>query len=180
MKRAMKKENKLHIFPVVLVTAMLLLIVCWNEKNTFSIFKSNQEGISKAYVAAFIVDASSSDGYGSTLDLDCNGDIGYTVNYKFNVTNQENGKTSYVATKYGIEIILPEALPSGIEMKLDNVNVEVSDSQLTYVVSDIGILNPGSTNINTHTLTFVADPEIVRYDMSFSGIKLNIIAEQTD
>ena len=178
MKRAIKNECKINNYIKCLIFFIIIAITIIHTKISFSKYGSSKKAISDIKVAAFAVDAVSSSGQGNLLDLDCNGDIGYTVNYKFDVKNQKNNKISDVDTKYGVEIVLPQELPTGITMKLDNKVISTTSNKLTYLVSEVGVLKKGDLNINTHTLTFVADPEVVRYDKTFSGIKINVIAEQ--
>lgn len=96
------------------------------------------------------------------------------ASYTFSVTS-----SSEVAVEYDLRILLPQALPDGIEISLtrDATAIALTSESNQYTAVNAGTFSPqGGTH--TYTLTFAATKPIGAETMS--GISIGVDARQVD
>lgn len=160
---------------------IFLCIITTSIVTTLSLskYQSTIAGTSNvATVSRPILNVALAENQKESLQIDCNEDETST-SYSIVVSNKENDIISEVSLKYDITITFPpEAeVPDGLTLKIDNKNLSKSGN--TYTIKNIGQFSPSYANENTHTLTFKADPNIIR-SCSFEDITITVYAEQID
>lgn len=154
----------------------LLGICILTTAPTLSKWVSQNKGVSNVEVAIFAADAGSSDD--AELKLDQTQDI-TEASYTFWVSNTEDTAISEVNSEYSVIITLPTALPDGMTMLVDNTTGTKSADGKTYTYENANwTLNAGNTDTNNHTLTFKADFDTVKDDLSLDGIKIKVKVSQ--
>jgi len=144
---------------------------------SFSKYQSTIAGTSNtARVSRPILNVSLAENQEESLQINCNEDDTST-NYSIVVTNKENNVISEVSLKYDLILTLPTTTPNGLDIKIDNK--AATQNKNTYTIKNAGQFSPSATNENTHTLTFEADPDIVR-NCNLENITITVHAEQID
>lgn len=144
---------------------------------SFSKYQSTIAGTSNtARVSRPILNVTLAENQEKSLQIDCNEDD-TSVNYSIVVSNKENNVISEVSLKYDISVTFQSEVPDGLTLKIDNK--DLSKNGNTYTIKNIGQFSPSTINENTHTLTFEADPDIVR-NCNLEDITITVHAEQID
>ena len=171
IKRKRITTGRIIGFCICLMAAAITLAV----GITLAKMVSTAGGSNYAQVAAFIVEAEATDG--ETLIIDCIGTKPYTADYSFTVTNTKAGKTAEVSMQYDVIVTLPEALPEGITMELDNGSIPPIINGNIYTYSHAGTFSVGNLETHTHTLMFSTDSN---EDIRLRKFIVSVHAEQID
>ena len=169
------RRNKQSFMPKFI----FLCIITTSIVTTFSLSKyqstlTGSTGTSS--IAIPILNVTLAENQEQNLKIDCNTDC-TNANYEILVSNIENNITSEVSLKYDIIVTLPSTAPDGLTIKIDNKAPTQNGN--TYTISNIGQFNSSTQSQNTHTLTFEADPDVIR-DCNFEDISITVYAEQID
>lgn len=169
------KNNSQSFLPKFL----FLYIITTSIVTTLSLskYQSTVAGTSNTVrVSRPILNVALAENQEESLVIDCNTD-NTSVIYSIIVSNKENNIISEVSLNYDITLTLPSNIPDGLTIKIDN-NDAIQNGN-TYTIENAGQFTPNSEVQNTHTLTFEADPDIIR-NCNFEDIIITVYAEQID
>ena len=166
--------------PLAVYLAFLLVAALAFTGASFASYKTQATSSDSARVARFAVTANSVDGQREALTLDSSTPI---AEYKFTVSNNESGKVNETATRYSVAVKLPQALPTGVTMKLtrgtDTTAIANTQSGNTYTFSDDNMLfSAADARSDIYTLTFTAASDAESGELKDINITVN--AEQVD
>lgn len=144
---------------------------------SFSKYQSTVVGTSNtARVSKPVLNVAFAEGQGKSLEIDCN-EENTSVSYTIVVSNTESNVTSEVSLKYDVILTLPTIAPNGLIIKIDGKSATQKGN--TYTIENAGQFSPYTANEKTHTLTFEADPDIIR-NCNLENAKITVYAEQID
>lgn len=167
--------------PLAVYLAFLLVAALAFTGASFASYKTQATSSDSARVARFVVTAAK-DTSQTTEDLTLDSS-NTSVEYKFTVSNTDASDVNETATRYSVAVTLPEALPTGVTMKLtrgtDTTAIANTQSGNTYTFSDDGMLfSAAAERTDTYTLTFTADSSAG--SGTLEGINITVNAEQVD
>ena len=144
---------------------------------SFSKYQSTGSAISNtARVSKPVLSVRLAENQKESLLIDCNTDD-TSISYNIVVSNTESNITSEVSLKYDVILTLPSTAPEGLTIKIDDKDADKKGN--TYTIHNAGQFSPSATNENKHTLTFQANPDIIR-NCNLENIKITVYAEQID
>ena len=169
------RRNKQSFMPKFI----FLCIITTSIVTTFSLSKyqstlTGSTGTSS--IAIPILNVTLAENQEENLKIDCNTDE-TSANYEIIVSNKKNNLTSEVSLKYDLILTLLSTAPDGLTIKIDNQTPTKNGN--TYTISNIGQFNSSTQSENTHTLTFEADPDVIR-NCNLENITVTVYAEQID
>ena len=176
--------HKRRRLPAALYLCYLLVAVLAFTGASVAGYKTENSGGDSARVARFAVTAAPETDQRENLTLDSESP---SAEYKFTVSNADANGVNETATRYSVVVTLPDALPSGVTMKLTRgtgttateITSVISNSSKTYTFSDGGMLFAAADpRPDTYTLTFTADSSAVSSELN--GINITVNAEQVD
>lgn len=172
----MKSKTSLLITGLAIAIALLAGLIMTNA-TALAKWVSLGSSSRSASVAVFAVDAAELTS--EDLAINCNTDDTEAV-YQFVVSNQKNGAVSEVSIGYTLKVILPEELPSGLTMLIDDGIVGVaSDNGKTYTFTHAyWKFEPGVGKDVTHSLYFIADPNILNYNIEMPDVQIQVTLAQ--
>lgn len=172
-----KKASKLtDITLVAAAVVVAIAIVVLANVGTVAMFRSSSFKADRAQVALFAVSANAVTT--EALEIDCNSGLN-EASYRFAVSNQKNDKVSEVAIKYTVKVVLPEALPEGLTMAIDGVEGEVDSTGEAYTFTAADwLFDAAEAGAKVHTLTFVADPDVLDCNVEMDKVRVSVTMEQ--
>ena len=168
-------NNKQSFMPKLI----FLCIITTSIVTTLSFSKYQSTGIgnsSSARASKPVLNVAFAENQQESLVIDCNTDK-TNVTYNIVVSNTESNVTSEVSLKYDVILTLPTTAPTGLTIKIDGKDATKKGN--TYTIENAGQFSPSTANEKTHTLTFEADPEIIR-NCNLENAKITVYAEQID
>ena len=115
-----------------------------------------------------------------SLEINCNTDTKFTE-YDFWVKNEKNDKISDVSIQYKVKVQVPGGLPAGLSMTIDGVEGMTSSDRTEFVFTDSRFQTPaGVAATNNHTLSIIADEDVITSNLSIPKISVTIEAVQKD
>lgn len=162
------------------ILCCLLFLVVGIIGGTVAAYTSVASGSSGAVkVASYAVSAGASNG-NKDLTIDCNKST-HVANYEFWIKNSVDGKTTEVDVKYSTVVSFSKPLPNGLTVQLDGESGSMSADRLTCeFTNDSWVFNAGVDSTANHTLTFIADTDVITSNLSVSGITITVNTEQID
>lgn len=166
--------------PLAVYLAFLLVAALAFTGASFASYKTETSVSDSARVARFVVTATPEANQSENLTLDSTKP---SAAYTFTVSNNEGDKVNETATRYSVAVKLPQALPTGVTMKLtrgtDTTAIANTQSGNTYTFSDDNMLfSAADARSDIYTLTFAAQSSAE--SDTLEGIKITVNAEQVD
>lgn len=163
----------------MLLLMLAVLCVCIFCGYGAARMRSASEEADSARVAAYVANASLLSS--GDISIDCNEGGNTTTQYEFQVRNTKGGTTSEVSMKYDVQVTLNKALPTGVTMKVDGQDGDISTDGMTYTYTNTSwAFGASNGDSNNHTLEFEADPEIVTFNTDDIQITIHVLTRQTD
>lgn len=175
--RSWRGRSRRRICRPPLCVCLTYLLVCTALATglSFSRYAAVGADQDQARVAVGILSAAGADG---TLELDCGLERAPSGEYRFTVTNQENGVVSQVAVGYEVVVELTEPLPDGVTISMDGT--AGAGSGKTYTFS-CGAFAAGIPETAEHVLTIEAVREEVTLGGPYYGeLSISVRAAQID
>ncbi|MBR6689459.1 MAG: hypothetical protein IKL68_05535 [Clostridia bacterium] len=154
-----------------LITTSIVTTLSFSKYQTTVTGKSTNARVSVPRLSVALAEKQE-----DSLVIDCNTNI-KSVNYSIIVSNKEKENISEVSLEYDIIITLPVEVASGLTVKVDGK--ETTRNKNKYTISKAGNFKPSTSRSQTHTLTFEANPDVIR-NCELNNIKVTVYAEQID
>lgn len=172
--------HKRRRLPAAVYLCYLLVAVLAFTGASVAGYKTESTGEDSARVARFVVTAAPETDQSENLTLDSKSP---SAEYKFTVSNSDTNGVNETATRYSVVVTLPDALPSGVTMKLTNaagkdVSRKDDETGSVYTFPNAGIFEAASAAEQTLTLTFTAGTGAS--SGSVKGISVDVVATQID
>lgn len=161
--------------------------------DSFAKFFSTANLSASASVAAFVLEANGMFQAGEPIEnslvIDCSAGT-LIAEYPFSVTNDKEGTTAEVSIRYNVIVTLPnnQALPNGVTMKLQDKNNQIlsnvtennTANTYTYTYENAGSFNKAQPDIHEYKLIFEVNQDLLKEDVTLTGINVSIYAQQID
>ncbi len=176
-----KKKRGLHI-PLQVWLCYLLVATMLCTGVTFAKYTSTASGSDSARVAKWgVVVAPVADDTTVTINEENESTEDQSRSYEFTVTSEAE-----VSLEYKLEVVFPEALPTGLSIQMDDKDATATSADKTTFTFAGGTIAAGdSDKTREHTLTVTAKlgtaaDGALAADFLNKNVTINVIAEQID